>query len=78
LEQRRDGISIPLRAIKVLPRGLAVFTVDDEGIVQAVPVVEGPIVGTRMLIRGDIDPDLRIITDARGVQEGVEVEVTTD
>jgi multidrug efflux pump subunit AcrA (membrane-fusion protein) len=78
VEQGRDGLSVPLRAIKVLPRGLAVFTVDEEGIVQALPVVEGPIVGTRMLIRGDIDPDLRIITDARGIQEGMQVEVETD
>ncbi len=74
----RDGLSVPLRAIKVLPRGLAVFTVDEEGIVQTVPVLEGPIVGSRMLIRGDIDPNLRIITDARGVQDGMLVDVMND
>lgn len=63
-------IRIPISAIKVLPRGFAVFIVSSEGVLQAQPIKEGPIVGSKMIIPEGLTPDMRIVTDVRGLSEG--------
>lgn len=70
-----DGYLIPLSAIKVLPDGLAVFTVGEDETLLAHAIQEGTITGDRMLVR-DIAPELRIVVDVRGLQEGDRVSVT--
>jgi HlyD family secretion protein len=75
-----DEFRIPISAIKVLPRGLAVFTVSEDSMLVAVPINEGPIVGATMLVREGVSPELRIVTDVRGLAEGDQVtpEVPTN
>lgn len=67
--------SVPITAIKVLPRGLAVFTLSDENRLTPVPIEEGPIIGSKMILLGDVAPDLKIVTDVRGFREGDKVQV---
>jgi multidrug efflux pump subunit AcrA (membrane-fusion protein) len=64
------GFSIPLSALKVTPTGLVVFTVSEEGTLEALPVQEGPISGTRMEVREGLTPETRIVRDVRGLTEG--------
>jgi multidrug efflux pump subunit AcrA (membrane-fusion protein) len=75
-----DEFRIPISAIKVLPRGLAVFTVSEDNMLVAIPITEGPIVGATMLVREGVTPELRIVTDVRGLAEGDQVtpEVPTN
>jgi HlyD family secretion protein len=69
------GIPVPITAVKVLPAGLVVFTVEDNRL-QALSVTEGPIIGTAMFVAGEnISLETRIVTDARGLSEGDEVVV---
>ncbi len=72
-----QGIPLPLTAIKVLPAGLVVFTVEND-VLKPLPVEEGPITGTRMLVRGELTQDTRIVVDARGLAEGDRVAVSTE
>ena len=71
----RNGFYIPLAAIKVLPNGLAVFTVSASSTLEAHPIQEGTIVGDRMLIKDGITSDLMIVTDVRGHGIGDHVDV---
>lgn len=68
-------IRLPLSAIKITPNGSFVFTVSEQGTLVAHPIVEGALMGEQMLILGGISPDLRIVTDARGLKEGMSVGV---
>ncbi len=72
------GLYIPITAIKVLPTGLVVFSVTDEGTLRAHSVSEGAIVGDRMRITEGLTSDLTIVTDARGLNEGEKVTVATN
>ena len=70
IELAASDYSIPVSAIKVLPRGLAVFSVAPDGRLVAHMIPEGPIVGASMLVREGVVPELRIVTDVRGLAEG--------
>lgn len=72
-----DGFRIPIAAIKVLPRGLAVFTVED-GILVALPIEEGPILGASMLVRDGVEANTMIVRDVRGLREGDEVTIVSE
>jgi HlyD family secretion protein len=67
--------SIPISAIKVLPRGFAVFSVKEDGTLEAHPISEGPILGSTMLVPEGLTPDMKIVTDVRGLSEGDKVEI---
>jgi multidrug efflux pump subunit AcrA (membrane-fusion protein) len=71
----KNGWYLPIAAIKVLPSGLALFTVSGEGTLEAVPITEGTIIADRMLVRDTLSPDLRIVTDVRGRLEGEKVTI---
>lgn len=73
----RDGFAIPITAIKVLPRGLAVFTVNESNELEVRPISEGPIVGEKMFVKEGLTPELLIVTDVRGLKEGDLVTVNT-
>lgn len=71
-------LSVPITAIKVLPRGLAIFTVTDENTLSPVIIDEGPIVGNKMVLLGEVSPELQIVTDVRGFSEGDTVIVNNN
>lgn len=75
---RDTSLYIPISAIKVLPTGLVVFTVEADMKLKAHPVSEGAIVGDRMRITEGLTSDMEIVTDARGLNEGEQVEVAVD
>lgn len=66
---------VPISAIKVLPKGLAVFSVSEEGTLVAHPITEGTIVGSKMLVPEGLTTDMLIVTDVRGLSEGDKVEI---
>ncbi len=70
--------SVPIAALKVLPNGLSVFTVTDENKLASYMVDEGPIVGSKMILLSDVDPELKIVTDVRGLREGDTVSIATN
>jgi multidrug resistance efflux pump len=72
---KQTGWYIPVAAIKVLPTGLALFTVADDGTLKAQEIHEGTIVGDRMLIQDKLSAELRIVTDVRGRIEGEKVTI---
>jgi multidrug efflux pump subunit AcrA (membrane-fusion protein) len=74
-EETVEEVLVPITAVKVLPRTFAVFTVNNENIIEAVPIEEGPIVGSNMIIPDGIPLDMDIVIDARGIREGDTVEV---
>lgn len=79
LEEREIAeLSIPITAIKVLPRTMAVFIVDEQNTLIAVPITEGPIIGSKMIIPEGLTPEMHIVTDARGLSEGDVVEVVIE
>lgn len=66
---------LPLTAVKLLPESRAVFTVDSDGRVIAHAVTIGDVVGDRITITSGVSPDMRIITDVRGLSEGQKVQI---
>ena len=70
--------SIPISAIKVLPRGFAVFTVKEDNTLEAHPIQEGPILGSKMLVPEGLTADMMIVNDVRGISEGDAVVVNTE
>jgi HlyD family secretion protein len=66
-----ERIPVPLTAIKVQPNGLHLYTVTNENKVVALPIEEGPLVGTVMLVSATPLPqDIQVLVDARGYAEG--------
>lgn len=65
-----DQIFIPLSALKVMAEGVVVFSVNQSNIVEKHIVKEGPLVGNKVLIVDGLTPDMRIITDVRGINVG--------
>lgn len=72
---KQTGWYLPIAAIKVLPTGLAVFTVTAESTLEARAIQEGTIIGDRMLVPDDLSPELRIVTDVRGRSAGEKVTI---
>ena len=69
---------IPVTAIKVLPRGLAVFVVTEEETLAAITITEGPIVGAHMLVKEGLTAETRIVVDVRGHAEGDNVSIAAE
>jgi len=70
-------IAIPISALKVTPEGIVVFTVDSNSRLVAHPILEGPIIGEKIIIEEGITPEMFIVLDARGLRDGQEVEVSS-
>ena len=66
---------LPLAAVKLLPDTRAVFTVNSDGRLVANTVTVGDVVGDRIEVRTGLTPDMRIVTDVRGLSEGQKVQV---
>ena len=67
--------SVPISAIKIGADRTVVYTIDRENKLVAHPVVLGSILGGKIIISEGVSVDMKIITDARGLQEGQAVEV---
>ena len=70
-----DEIVIPITALKVETDRIVVFTVSNENTLIANEVSEGPIVGSSIVIRNGLTPDMEIVLDARGRNEGDKVSL---
>jgi multidrug efflux pump subunit AcrA (membrane-fusion protein) len=68
-------VLLPLTSVKLLSDSRAVFTVDTEGRVVAHTVTIGDVVGDRIEVLSGVSPDMRIITDVRGLSAGQKVQV---
>ncbi len=66
---------LPLSAVKLLPESRAVFSVDSDGRIVAHTVTIGEVIGDRIEILSGITPDMRIVTDVRGLSEGQKVQI---
>jgi len=65
-----NTIIIPVTALKVHSEDVVVFTVDESGRLVAHPVRQGSLVGRSIIIKEGLTPDMEIVIDARGIEEG--------
>jgi len=75
--QAAHEIITPISALKVETDRIVVFTVTAEGALQAHPIIEGPLMGDGIIISAGITPDMEIVIDARGLNEGDAVEIAS-
>jgi HlyD family secretion protein len=68
-------IIIPISALKVETDRIVIFTVSGEGRLIAHEITEGPLLGNSIIVRSGLTPDMEIVLDARGLNEGDEVIV---
>ena len=68
-------IELPLSTLKITPTGAVVFTVNAKNELEAHPVKEGALLGDRIIILEGLTPDMRIVTDARGLKAGTRVTI---
>jgi len=71
-----DSIKIPLSALKITPSGAIVFTISASSTLIAHEVVMGALLGDQVVISQGLTSDMKIITDARGLQDGMFVTPT--
>jgi multidrug efflux pump subunit AcrA (membrane-fusion protein) len=69
------GLMVPISAIKVLPSGLVLLTVNASSTLDAYPIQEGTIIGDAMLIKEGLSPELVVVTDVRGLSPGDRVMI---
>lgn len=68
-------IKIPLSALKLTPNGAYVFVVSASSTLQSVSVKEGAILGDEIQILSGLSGAESIVTDARGLKEGMTVDI---
>ena len=68
-------IVIPLSALKLSPRGANVFTVSASNTLVSLQVKEGAILGDQIQILEGLVGNEEIVVDARGLKEGMTIEV---
>jgi len=68
-------VLLPLAAVKLRTDDRVVYTVDDAGRLVAVQVEIGEVRGDRIEILSPLPLEVRIVTDARGLAEGQQVNV---
>ncbi|PIR37974.1 MAG: hypothetical protein COV34_02710 [Candidatus Zambryskibacteria bacterium CG10_big_fil_rev_8_21_14_0_10_42_12] len=74
----REGVRIPIASLNIGTKETAVFGIDENNMIVSYPVEIGPVFGDSVLITGDLDPLLRIVTDARGLKVGEKVSVSQE
>jgi len=68
-------IKIPLSALKLTPNGAYVFTLSATSSLLSVPVKDGAILGDEIQIISGLNGTESIVTDARGLKEGMTVTI---
>ncbi|MCE9644250.1 efflux RND transporter periplasmic adaptor subunit [Candidatus Parcubacteria bacterium] len=71
-------LTVPISALKITPAGSFVFTIGAEGKLVAHQVKEGLLLGDRVAISEGLTSDMHIVTDARGLKEGMSVTVKAE
>lgn len=69
-----DSLALPIVALKMTPDGAVVFTVENDKLV-AHTVTLGAIRGDSVAVKDGLDASWQIVSDARGLRSGEEVEV---
>jgi multidrug efflux system membrane fusion protein len=75
ITSKSGPITIPLSALKLTPNGAYVFTLSATSSLIALPVKDGAILGDEIQIIGGLNGTETIVTDARGLKEGMTVTV---
>ena len=70
-----DVLYIPLTSVKLTADSAVVFTVADDGILKAHPVVLGSVRGVTVGIEEGVTADTTIVIDARGLNDGEVVRI---
>jgi membrane fusion protein (multidrug efflux system) len=60
---RDDGLTVPQRAVQISSQGAMVLTIGKGDVATATPVVLGPLVGDKWLIRDGLKPGMRVIVN---------------
>ena len=68
-------IALPLASVKLRGEERFVFTVGEDGRLVAQKVEVGDVRGDRIEVLSPLSPDMRIVTDARGLAEGERVRI---
>ncbi|MFM2374120.1 MAG: hypothetical protein RLZZ234_115 [Candidatus Parcubacteria bacterium] len=68
-------IELPIVALKMTPDGAVVFTVSEESTLISHKVTLGAIRGDSVVVTDGVTPSMKIVTDARGLRDGENVEV---
>jgi multidrug efflux pump subunit AcrA (membrane-fusion protein) len=71
-----EEMRVPLSALKITPTGVIVFSVTSSSTLLGHVVKEGALLGDQIVILSGVTPDMEIVTDARGLEEGGRVIVT--
>jgi multidrug resistance efflux pump len=71
-----EKIQIPISAVKITPRGSYVFTVNASSTLVAHDITEGALLGDQIEVLSGITGDMMIVTDARGLKEGITITVS--
>lgn len=74
-EQIAQVYLVPLEAVKTSTQGASVYVLDSEGKTQAVDVVLGRVVGENVEVLAGLEQSMNILSSARGIKIGQEVEV---
>ena len=67
------GVVVPLSSVSIIGIEAYVFSLTEEGIAQAHPVIPGAILGNEVVVYGDVAGS--IIKDARGVRDGQSLSI---
>lgn len=74
--QKDRPMQVPLSALKITPLGVIVFSVSTSSTLVGHVIKEGALLGSQIAILEGITPDMEIVTDARGLEEGAHVTVS--
>ncbi|MEA2112486.1 MAG: efflux RND transporter periplasmic adaptor subunit [Patescibacteria group bacterium] len=74
VEEELTELSVPISALKIGSADTTVFTVGEGNKLISHPVILGPILGEKIIIKEGVTADMEIVIDARGLKEGQIVE----
>lgn len=79
LEERKDALLIPQRAVQEAMEGASVFVVGPDNIVEKRRVQVGPRKGSRWVIEEGLNPGEQVITEGiQKVRQGIQVNPTSE
>jgi multidrug efflux pump subunit AcrA (membrane-fusion protein) len=76
VKQASNVVHVPLSALKITPTGAVVFTVSASNTLVAHPVEKGSLLGDQIVLTKGVSPEMEIVIDARGLQDGMSVNIT--
>ena len=71
----KNAVAVPVSSVKIQSDDSVVFSVDASNHLVSHVVETGKLIGEKIEILSAIDPEMMIVTDARGLKEGQEVSV---